>query len=702
MKTFDKVILLKTIILGVLFLGISELVLFGISSFEKETTINSLYPKSAAIDSHIDSVFQSSITISDSYQSFLISDFSVSKENTEVFLDYLFTYDETYIKNIAVLEDTTIKFNYPFEGNESSIGIDLALIDGQKQDVLYVKEQLKPVFVGPVDLVQGGSAFILRIPVLDDNDYWGQISVVIDADMFMTLLLDEVDKNEINIIIVDNTTNSNIFKSGEIHEDESVSFTYKNKYINWNIVISQQEKSVSYLNGVTRRIISFLLITLICTLIYKGYVLNKEIRYNAQHDSLSGNYNRSMFISDYNSGMFNGMLIAFADVNKFKLINDTLGHSFGDWCLIQLSEQFESFGLFRTYRISGDEFILVSKSPMKIKRLKETLSSNGFSFYNEELKQHIDIDLSIGILEKLTPKITLESILMYLDYAMYDAKKEGKIFTIVDQDLMRLYDETKIIEQRLIDDIKNNRLIPYYHPIINLRTKRIEGFEVLSRWVYNGKLQPAAVFINVVKKIKYVDLVDINLFNKLQTEYIEMKEQLDEIKDLSFSVNLSAESLMIFERNNKKFDQFIKDRVIDNSKIVFEISEDMNLGLISMETLRYIQSKGFSISVDDFGAGVSKLSDVLSGELGTIKTDKSLLPSLKSDGYKIKGFNTIIKAIKSSGNSICVEGVETSEQLALSKEVGCNLAQGYLFSKPIPKEEVIDFVKNFNYSNYIK
>ncbi|MBC8556062.1 MAG: GGDEF and EAL domain-containing protein [Candidatus Brocadiales bacterium] len=394
------------------------------------------------------------------------------------------------------------------------------------------------------------------------------------------------------------------------------------------------------------------------------------------------------------------MLIAFTDVNKFKILNDTLGHLFGDWCLKQLSNKFNELGVFRTYRISGDEFILVSTVPMKIDEFREKINSNEFLFYNEELKQDVDLSISIGVLERLDKSITLESMLMYLDYAMYDSKKENKKLTVVDNELMKFYDEIKIIEQQLIEDVKKKKLIPYYQPIINLETKKIDGFEVLSRWLYKGEIRSASMFIGVVKKVKYVDLVDQNLYNKLQEEYAEMIELCPQIKDLTFAVNLSAESLMIFEKNNKRFDHFVKNRVIPIDKSIFEISEDMNLGVISIETLRYIQSGGYAISVDDFGAGVSKLSDVLSGELRAIKADKSLLPSRKANDKKIAGFYTIIKAIKASGSSICVEGVETVDQLDMAIDAGCRLAQGYLFSKPIPKEEVIDFINNFDYSKY--
>ena len=700
MKSIDKSVFIRVILIGIVFMAILELVLFGFFSFEKESTINDLYPKSNEINTQLDNVFQSSITISDGYLSYITSNLDASKEDTEIFLNHLFTYDRNYVKNIAILEDTTIKYNYPYEGNETSIGVDLSIIDGQSETVLTVKNDLQATFVGPIDLVQGGKAFILRIPILDGETYWGQISVVIDADLFTDTISSSADINDLSIKITDKNTQQIIYTLGEVNQNKSISSNYSNKYLSWNIEVSDNQPPPLIEMNTIRRIIGIIIILTSCIIIYKTTLLNREIKHNSKHDSLSGDYNRAKFIRDYNDGRFTGMLIAFTDVNKFKLINDTLGHSFGDWILIQLSNKFRSLESFRTYRISGDEFILVSSTPMSLSEFKTHFPTNGFSFYNDELKQDLDIAISIGVLEKLSNTVNLESILMYLDYAMYDAKKENKGFTIVDNALMKLYDKTKVIEQQLIEDIKNNRLIPYYQPIINMKEKRIEGFEVLSRWIYNDKIQPAAMFIGVVKKIKYVDLVDINLFNRLQDEYTELSNELEEIKDYSFSVNLSAESLMIFEKKNTMFDNFIKDRVIPFDKVVFEISEDMNLGLISIETLRYIQDMGFSISVDDFGAGVSKLSDVLSGELRTIKTDKSLLPSTESPDNKIKGFNTIIKAIKASGSSICVEGVETVSQMVLAQNAGCSLAQGYLFSKPIPKEQVIEFVKNFDYSNY--
>jgi diguanylate cyclase (GGDEF)-like protein len=672
------------------------------SSVSEQKSITELHSKEDAIQSEVENVFNNALTVSDGYFSYVESNINCTKEESETFLDYLLSYQNTYIKNIALLEDTTIKYNYPYEENQTSIGVDLSTIPSQKEDVLTVKNSLRPLFVGPTELVQGGNAYILRLPVLDDDDaYWGQISVVIDADLFEALILRNSLTDGIDFRIYDNFSNKQILEFGTPNsENLHVTNNYTNEYFFWTITVYESSNTTHFYQTLFPRLIGYIIILLLGYLFYRDLLIKNQEILNSKHDSLTSLFNRSKFIEDYNNGQINNCLIAFIDVNKFKLLNDTLGHLFGDWCLIQLSNHFKKLPNINAYRMGGDEFVLTSTIPMTIDKFKNLIHTTKFTFYSNEFKQNVDIEISLGILESVSENISLESLLVYLDYAMYDAKKEHIGITIVDKSLMKEYDDTKLIEQQLIHDIKNNKLIPYYQPIIDLKTKKIAGFEVLSRWYYNGEIRSATIFIETVKKIKYVDLVDKHLFNKLQQEYLDLLEHNPSIKNMYFAINFSAETLMIFERTNEMFDKFVKDRVIPKDKIIFEISEDMNLGMISIETLRYIQNKGYAVSVDDFGAGVSKLSDVLSGEIKTIKTDKSLLPTSKRRTEQLDAFNTIINAIKVSGSTICVEGIETQEQLKLAIKAGCTLAQGFLFSKPIPKDEVLEFIKNFDYSKY--
>lgn len=702
MKKTDKKMLYRVSIIGLLMYLTFEIIIFGVTTYTNQNKTNELKSKSNTIQTEIENIFQSTTTISEGYLSFITSNLDASKEETESFLEHILFYDVNYVKNIAVLENTTIKYNYPLEDNESSIGIDLSAVEAQREDVLFVKDNLEPLFIGPVSLIQGGTGFVIRIPVLEGIEYWGQIAIVLDADDFIQVIESKSKESNVDVRITNLIGDSEIIVIGDEIKGNSVSSVYNNKYVSWKLEISESSIRSTFIEDIIVRILGILIISMTCYYIYRSMLLNKEIMYNSEHDYLTGDYNRAKFSKDFNENKFNGKLIAFADVNKFKVINDTLGHLFGDWCLMQLSDKFNEIGDFVTYRISGDEFILVSTNLMSVDTFKEKVLSANYIFYSDKLKQDIDLSISVGVLEKLNGKINLESMLMYLDYAMYDAKKENKKFTIVNERLMHKYDEVKSIEQQLIADVKKGKIIPYYQPIINIKNGTIDGFEVLARWYYKGEIRSAGMFIGVIKKVKYVDLVDQNLFNKLQVEYLELLEDCEQIKDFTFSVNLSAESLMIFEKDNKKFDHFVKKQIIPNKNTIFEVSEDINLGVISIDTLRYIQSKGYNVAVDDFGAGVSKLSDVLSGELKSIKTDKSLLPSKYTNDKKIDGFFTVIKAIKASGSTICVEGVETMTQLEMAIDAGGKLVQGFLFSKPIPKDEVVDFINNFDYSRYKK
>lgn len=695
----DKTIV-KTVIVSFFLIIIFELIIVVSNAFMMQTEEAELYKKSYSIQAEIEKVFLNIFTISDAYTSYVSDNPTISQEQSESFLKHLLSHEENYLRNIALIEDTTIKYNYPYEENADSIGVDLAEVPGQSEDVMYVKENQKTLFVGPVELVQGGNAFILLTPIVVDESYYGHVSTVMDAEEFYTLLETEAGKNDVELKIGYPGEDSFI-NVGTLFEKGNVTTTITNR----NLILELSVYDISTSSTATTinseiRIVGIFVALLVGYYVFKNGKLIDEVLFKATHDSLTNIYNRTKFIEDFKEGKVSGKLIAYLDINKFKTLNDTLGHHFGDWGLIMIAKEFYSIGKFEAYRNSGDEFFLVSKEPMSEKEFLNHTNKFSSTFYNEELKQNIDILLSVGIIENVAKNLEFEKMLMYLDYAMYDAKKQRLTYTIVDEKLMKKYTEQKLIEQLLIEDIKNNNFLTYYQPIIDIKKKRIDSIEVLSRWKYNDKLLPALKFIDIVKKIKYIEKVDQNLFNNLQKQYQIIMDQCDDIEELKYAINLSAEILKEFEDDFSKFDRYIEKIEIPVERIIFEISEDINLGIISEATLDYIKSKGFSIVIDDFGSGVSKLSDVLSGKLHAIKMDKSMLPISSKDVNRLKGFRTIVKAINSTGSLVCIEGVETKDQLALSKKAGCMILQGYLFGKPMPLEDIIKYIQTFDYSNY--
>jgi|GEM_PF-1327581 len=691
----------KTLIVGILLLIIFEIIIYISGAFFHKNQENELYKESYAIQTEIEKVLSNVFTISEAYVSFMTDNTTATKEETEIFLEHVTNYEESYVKNIAFVKDTTITFNYPYEENVDSIGVDLSTVDSQREDVLYVKNNLKSLFIGPIELVQGGKAFIMRTPVTSNGVYYGQISTIIDADEFITLIDNQADKYGVEIKL-GYEDHASFLVIGEQFDDVSVTVSIENTNLVWNLSVYElDDTSSQFILSMALRVLGLCITVLICYYFYKNSVLIETVKHKATHDSLTNAYNRSKFAEDYEKGKLLNKLVAFLDINKFKVINDTLGHQFGDWGLVHFTNELNSTGDFVTYRNSGDEFILVSTEKMTEQEFLHHLNNFNFAFFNDEIQQYIEIKFSVGLIEELTESISIEDMLMYLDYAMYDAKKQNKTYTLVDMGLMEIYREQKRIEQFLIEDINQNNFVTFYQPIIDIKNKKVDSVEVLSRWNYNSSMMTAGNFIHIVKKIKYIEQVDINLFNNLQLEYQVLKKKLSNIDDLNFAVNLSAETLKSFEQDFEMFDKFIENIQIPRKQLILEISEDINLGIISNATLEYIKSKGFNLVIDDFGSGVSKLSDVLSGKLLAIKIDKSMLPRTKDDKMKLQGFNTIIKAINATGSNVFVEGVETIEQLHIAKDAGCNMLQGYYFAKPMSFDDVVEYIENFDYSKYV-
>lgn len=315
-----------------------ELIVFFSSAYIKQMEENELYKESFAIETEIEKILLNVSTISEAYKSYMESNPDATIDESEDFLYHLLKYEEIYVRNIAYIEDTTIKFNYPFDENSSSIGIDLADVADQRDDILFVKNNMESLFIGPVNLVQGGTAFIIRTPQVIDDVYYGQIATVIDADELILALTNKADSYDISLKIINHNADPMITIGDDFGRD-FVTVQVQNDYLNWDLQVYDNESNLG--TAIIKHIIRFIgLISafVVCILYYKNKRLNEEVMYKAIHDSLTGDFNRSRFIEDFNRGSFIGKLIAFSDINKFKVLNDTLGHHFGDWALTVISK----------------------------------------------------------------------------------------------------------------------------------------------------------------------------------------------------------------------------------------------------------------------------------------------------------------------------------------------------------------------------
>jgi len=383
----------------------------------------------------ISNIIYSNINILDGYIAFLSTQKDISKESTTSFLDELLKDKMEYIRNVTVIKDTTIVMAYPALGNESSIGRDLSKVDNQMENVLKVKSSLKPVFQGPVKLVQGGTGYIIRVPVKRDGKYWGQVSLVMDADNFTEII--EGFEKDLNIEVVienkDEITNSHIYGNKALVGNCCSKFNYSTSLLDWIIYINpkQPKPNMIYIN-----ITIFTVITILSVLAgIFGMAIQKKtakIKYQAAYDQLTGLYNRNYYIKyvpplfedakkrDYKLG------VMVLDINKFKSINDNYGHNVGDIVLKDFSKKLKATLRIGdiVFRTGGDEFMILcekfkNQEALKIleRKIKESLDYTLVIDENE-----VKVSTSIGSALYPDDGEDIDAVIDLADKKMYEDK----------------------------------------------------------------------------------------------------------------------------------------------------------------------------------------------------------------------------------------------------------------------------------------
>ncbi|HHO64987.1 MAG TPA: EAL domain-containing protein, partial [Epsilonproteobacteria bacterium] len=434
-----------------------------------------------------------------------------------------------------------------------------------------------------------------------------------------------------------------------------------------------------------------------------SYKLIQENYYQAQHDSLTGLYNRRYFV-DYIEQVINRIqhskrfaYVLLIDLDHFKTINDTLGHDIGDKVLIEVARRITDYcGKEHVVsRLGGDEFTILSGEYDE----NENCQDLAYAF-SEKLLQvlkepyYIDnhnlyLSASIGI--NGIGNVSRESrhFIKEADIAMYEAKEQGRDGIIIfNDDLAKRVKQHLEIERRLYFALEHDEIILCYQPQFDAH-KNIIGAEVLVRWDSKefGLITPAE-FIPIAEKTGLI----IELGNHIIEEaFITLKEWEEKGINLKqYSINISVRQFFHtsfsdeIERLSKKY-----LNAESRKKIIFEVTEtilieDMNKIVTSMDKIR---SLGMSFSMDDFGTGYSSLSSLRELPIEELKIDRSFVGHLgeyESDELMI---TTILSLAKIFDLQTVAEGVETKEQYDFLLENGCDIFQGYYFSRPLRKDK---------------
>lgn len=435
--------------------------------------------------------------------------------------------------------------------------------------------------------------------------------------------------------------------------------------------------------------------------ILQRHNLEQRLRHDALHDSLTGLPNRNLFMKQIEKCLDNVIdntneqfAILFIDLDRFKVINDSLGHLAGDELLIACAQRLQNCLSTKDAiaRLGGDEFTILLEQITSVKnaiivaeKILEEFSTP-FDLGNRSLM----ITVSIGIVMGNSEYHQEIDLLRDADTALYRAKELGKArYEIFTQqmylDAMRRLE----LENELRQAIFNEELILYYQPIVSLDNSELKGFEALVRWQHpvKGIISPGE-FIPLAEETGLIIALGEWVMQKACNQLYLWHEHLTNAKDLTMSINVAGEQL-----HDPKFLENV-DRIIAATKVScqhlkFEITESMLIEDTKqvIAVLQEIKSRHIQISIDDFGTGYSSLSYLPQFPIDILKIDRSFVNAMNADSQNFEIVKTIIVLAQVLNMKIVAEGIETELQSNTLKSLNVDLGQGYLFSKPLNLEQ---------------
>ncbi|WP_170287571.1 EAL domain-containing protein [Aquibacillus halophilus] len=445
--------------------------------------------------------------------------------------------------------------------------------------------------------------------------------------------------------------------------------------------------------------------TYLVSLVIQHYQAEEKINFMAFHDELTGLPNKRLFDKNVRIAITrsdtdqdkNKMLgIMYLDLDRFKLINDSLGHNTGDKLLKEVAERLRT--CIRTEdtisRKSGDEFTLllinvskqeVSKTAQKILNLlAKPFLINGHEIF---------ITPSVGVSLYPTDDGNPDELLRKADVAMYQAKKEGRNnFQFYNKLLDKKNHERLEIENQLRKALDMNEFSLQFQPIMDLTSNEIKSVEALIRWnnPILGKVSPDR-FIPITEETGLI--ISIGEW-VLRTACLQLKSwENNGFHSLKISVNLSIRQ---FYQPNliSMIDNIIKEIEINPSKLTIEITESMTMDVETATSILYeLKNIGVNISIDDFGTGYSSLSYLKTFPIDSLKIDQSFISDINKSKDDENIATTILVIAHNLGLSVIAEGVESKDQLEILKRHKCDEAQGYLFSKPLNSDDMLHFLR---------
>ncbi|WP_109806484.1 putative bifunctional diguanylate cyclase/phosphodiesterase [Sphingosinithalassobacter portus] len=420
-----------------------------------------------------------------------------------------------------------------------------------------------------------------------------------------------------------------------------------------------------------------------------------QINRMARYDALTGLPNRLMIQETLTSAMAEadrwGTRCAFMmiDLDRFKAVNDTLGHPVGDRLLGRVAERIEQLRTPNEVvgRLGGDEFAVVVKDASDSAAV-ERLAHKIIEYISRpyEVDQNtLYIGASVGVAIGPRDGRTAEMLIRSADLALYRSKDAGGgVFHAYEPKLHVAAEERRVLEIALRSAVENNEMHLNYQPVVNAETGQLTGFEALLRWTHPefGNVSPAK-FVPLAEEARLIAPIGEWVLRAACHEAARWNS------NIRVAVNVSAEQL-----HNPAFAKFVAQALVQSGlppeRLELEVTESvfMHEGTMAVQVLEKILDLGVRLSLDDFGTGYSSLGYLSRTRFSSIKIDRSFVQGAsKGEREAIAIIRAVVALAQSLGMATTAEGVETEEEHHLVQALGCSKVQGYYFGRPLPVEE---------------
>ncbi len=428
----------------------------------------------------------------------------------------------------------------------------------------------------------------------------------------------------------------------------------------------------------------------------------QQIIHNALHDPLTDLPNRTLLMERIELAIKRCKrlpnqcyALLFLDLDRFKIINDSLGHLVGDQLLKSIAQKLKVHlrEVDLVARLGGDEFVILLEDitgfdqvvPITERILRDCQTPFDLDGYE------MSISTSIGVVLGTPHYVQASELLRDADIAMYKAKSQGgNNYRIFDAQMHIQALNRLTLETELRQALKRQEFTVYYQPIMDLLSDRLVGFEALIRWYHpeRGLVSPA-VFMAIAEETGLIVPMDRWILQTACQQLVQWQSRNLVPYPLKISVNLSAQDLRR-PKLLQDIDQILQETNLEGSSLVLEITESMLIENIdqTIELLGQLKERNIQVSIDDFGTGYSSLNYLHRLPADNLKIDRNFVCQMQQDNRNYQVVNTIITLSNQLGLAVVAEGIETVQQLQWLQELGCEFGQGYYFSKPLPVEEI--------------